>query len=372
MRLSAPRAALLVAPLVLLVLAGGVAPVGALLWRAVEEREVAPALPRTLRELGRWDGQDLPEDMAFEALAADLAALRATGPAGAEAMARAAGRLAGDVPKLREVLPGTAERAGETRTLRSVAVLVADPAWGEAESWAALRRAGGAVSGFQLLAALGLRETAAGGLEDSRQGPHARAVLARGIGGAVLAVAGCFLLAWPLARRIAEATPGRAWLLAGATLLPLLAGEAARALGWSGLVQAGWAEKGLGAALMALILGGLPLMALPVALALRRAGPGLPRAAAALGVPPWVVFRRIRLPLARRGIAAGSALVLAQAMGAFVAPGLLAPEARGAAAALAAAARAGDWGAAGALAFWLLLPALLAAWLLLRTGRRPA
>ncbi|WP_458093946.1 ABC transporter permease subunit [Roseomonas sp. WA12] len=372
MRLSAPRAALLVAPLILLVLAGVVAPVGALLWRAVAEREVAPALPRTLRELSRWDGRDLPEDMAFEALAADLAALRAAGAVGVVAMARAASRLAEDVPKLREALPGTAERAGETRTLRSVAVLVADPAWGEAESWAALRRAGAPASGFHLLASLGLRLTADGGLEDSPQGPHARALLVRGIGGAVLAVAGCFLLAWPLARRIAEAAPVRAGLLAGLTLLPLLAGEAALALGWSGLVQAGLTEMAWGVALAALILGGLPLMALPVAFALRQAGPRLPRVASALGVSPWLVFRRIHLPAARRGIAAGCALVFAQSLGAFIAPGLLAPEVPGAAAALAATAGARDWGSAGALAAWLLLPVLLAAWLLLRAWRRPA
>ena len=367
MRPSALRAALLVAPLVLLVLAGVVAPVAALLWRAVAETEVEPALPRTVGVLEHWDGRNLPEDMAFEALAADLAAMRGAGPGGAEAMARAAARLAEDVPKLREVLPGTAERGGETRTIRAVAVLVADPAWGEAESWAALRRAGAAVSGFHLLAALGLRETAEGGLEDSRRGPHARALLGRGIGAAVLAVPACLLLAWPLARLIAEAPPGRAGLLAGLVLLPLLAGEAARALGWAMMLDG--TEKGLAAALLALLLGAVPLMALPIALDLRRAGPRLPRAAAALGVPPWRVFRRIRLPQARRGIAAGGALVLAQALGAFIGPGLLAPGAQGAAAALAGAARAGKWGEAGALAFWLLLPALLSAWLLRRALR---
>ncbi|SHJ05765.1 putative spermidine/putrescine transport system permease protein [Roseomonas rosea] len=367
MRPDPLRAALLVTPLVLLVLAAAVAPLGALLWRGVAETEVAPALPRTLRMLRHWDGKGLPDDMAFEALAADLAALRAAGGTGSQAMARAAGRLGADVPALREVLPGTAGRAAETRTTRATSILVADAAWGEAESWAALRRAGGAASGFHLLAAIGLRQTAGGGLEDSAAGPHARALLLRGIGAALLAVLASLPLAWPLARWMADAAPRRAALLAGLVLLPLLAGEAARAAGWSVL-----AGSGPGVALAALVLGAVPLMALPVALCLRRAGPGLARAAAAHGMSPLGVFRRVHWPLARPGLAAGCALVFPQALGSFVGPGLLDPDMPWAAGALAAAARAGEWGQAGALTAWLLLPVLLAALLLLRLWRARA
>jgi putative spermidine/putrescine transport system permease protein len=358
------RAARLVAPLVLLVLAVAVAPLGALLWRGVAETEVAPALPRTLRVLRHWDGRGLPDDMAFEALAADLATLRAAGAPGEQAMARAAARLGADVPALREALPGTAQRAAETRTTRATAILVADPAWGEAESWAALRHAAGPVSGFHLLSAIGLRQAADGGLEDNAEGPWARGLLLRGIGAALLAVLACLPLAWPLARWMAETRPRRAFGLAGLVLLPLLVGEAAWSAGWSVLAGAGPE-----AAFAALVLGAVPLMALPVALSLRRAGPGLARAAAAHGMPPFRVFRDIHLRLARPGIAAGCALVFTQVLGRFVGWGLLDPGTPWAAGMLAAAARAGAWGQAGALAAWLLLPALLAALLLLRLAR---
>ena len=358
-------------PLLLLVLVGAVVPVGLLVSQAFLEREVAPALPRTAAALRHWDGTGLPDDAAFETLAADLAALRAAGALGTAALARAAARLAADIPALEGVLPGTAEGVAETRAGRGVSVLVADPAWGEAETWAALRQAGGTASAFHPLAALGLRRTAAGGLEDSAQGPQARAILARGVGGAALATLACLVIAWPFARWIAEAPPARAALISAAAALPLLAGEAARAAGWSVLLEAGPV-----AALAALILGLVPLMALPVALALRRAGPDLPRAAAALGVPPLMVLWRVRLPLARRGIAAGSALVFAQALGALAVPATLMPEQPLASTALAGAARAGEWGEAGALAAWLLVPALLAAglllWPLLRARREVA
>jgi putative spermidine/putrescine transport system permease protein len=360
-------AALLAAPLILLVLAGAVIPVGALLWRSAVETDVASALPRTMRVLRQWDGQGLPNDMAFETLAADLAALRTAGPPGAAALARAAKRLGADVPALQEALPTTAERAAATRTTRATAILVADPIWGEPESWAALRRAGASVSGVHLLSALGLRHTAEGGLENNVEGPNARAMLARSLGFAAVAMLACLFLAWPLARWIAEAPPRRAAFLAVLLLLPLLAGEAARAAGWSVLLEAGPE-----AALLALILGLLPLMVLPIAFSLRRAGPRLPRAAAAFGLPPRRIFWRVRLPLARRGIAAGCALVFAQALGSLIEPAALAPDAPFVAGALAAAAQAGDWGMAGALAASLLLPALAVIAVLLWLGRREA
>nr|WP_280842812.1 ABC transporter permease subunit [Pararoseomonas baculiformis] len=178
-----------------------------------------------------------------------------------------------------------------------------------------------------------------------------------------MAVLACLLLAWPLARWIAAASPRRAALLAVLVAFPLLAGEAARSFGWSLLLP-----MGPEAALASLFLGLLPLMVLPIALALRRADPRLPRAAAALGLSPRRVFLRVRLPSARPGIAAGCALVFAQALGAFIGPGLLDPAMPWAAGALAGAAKAGNWGEAGGLAVWLLLPALLGAILLLRSG----
>jgi len=364
LRLGALKGALLAMPLVLLVLAGAVAPLGLLLWRSVEETEVAPALPRTQRALRLWDGKGLPDDLAFASLAADLAALRAGGEPGEAAIERAARRLAMDRPELAEVLPGTARRAAETIASPATSVLVADPAWGEAGNWAALQRAS-ASSSFHLLDAIGLRRMPAGGFEDARQGPEARERLGRGFAAAVLAMLASLVLAWPLARWIAEASPRRVAILASATFLPLLAGEAARAMGWLSLLGTGPVV-----AFIVLTLGLPPLMVLPVALSLRQAGSRLPRAAATLGLSPWQVFRRIQLRQARRGIALCCALVFTQTLGSFVAADLLAPEMPVAASALAAAARSGEWGTAGALAVFLLLPALLVAGLLLRLGGR--
>ena len=48
-------AALLVAPLLIFLLGVFLLPIGAFLWRAVAEEEVAAVMPRTLAALRGWD-----------------------------------------------------------------------------------------------------------------------------------------------------------------------------------------------------------------------------------------------------------------------------------------------------------------------------
>src|SRR5512141_2187640 len=103
-------ALLLVAPLLLALLVGFVAPIGAFLWRAVADDEVGPVLPRTVAVLASWDGVAVP-DAAFAALAEDLRAARLRdAETGAGGIARAAARLNAEHPGLRSLLPATGRR----------------------------------------------------------------------------------------------------------------------------------------------------------------------------------------------------------------------------------------------------------------------
>ena len=70
------RAALLVLPLLLFLLATFIVPIGSMLGRAVFDSDVAHILPRVSAELRRWDGRDLPGDAAYAAMVADLRAAR--------------------------------------------------------------------------------------------------------------------------------------------------------------------------------------------------------------------------------------------------------------------------------------------------------
>jgi ABC-type spermidine/putrescine transport system permease subunit I len=67
----------------------------------------------------------------------------------------------------------------------------------------------------------------------------------------------------------------------------------------------------------------LPLMVLPLYVALERIDPALLDAANDLGAPPWRVLWRVILPLALPGIAAGCVLVGIPAAGEYVIPQIL-------------------------------------------------
>src|SRR5438128_617121 len=114
--------------------------------------DIAQILPRVSAALARWDGRDLPPEAAYVALAADIRSAREAGT-----LASAATRLNYDVAGFRTLLFTTARRLGADLSGSAHDALIAiDPKWGERETWAVIRRAGGPVSDFYLLAAVDL------------------------------------------------------------------------------------------------------------------------------------------------------------------------------------------------------------------------
>ncbi|MFQ6550180.1 ABC transporter permease [Aestuariibius sp. 2305UL40-4] len=66
------RAFLLVLPLLVFVLVTFIAPIVDMLWRSVENDIVSETLPRTVVALDGWEGEDLPGEEVFVALARDM------------------------------------------------------------------------------------------------------------------------------------------------------------------------------------------------------------------------------------------------------------------------------------------------------------
>ena len=335
-------AMLLVAPLLLFLLGSFLAPIGAFLWRAVAEDEVAVVLPRTVAALSDWDGRDLPGDAAFAALAEDLREARARdAETGAGGIARAAARLNADMPGFRSLLPATGRRVAGAEADPRAAVLAASPEWARVETWGAIRRAAGPLTDFHLLAALDLKRDAAGGI-----GPVAgdqavfRGILLRTLWMSLLVMAACLALGYPLAWLIATAPPRVAPWLLGAVLLPFWTSLIVRTAAWivllqregvvnAALVGAGLADAPLSllfnrfAVVLAMVHILLPFMVLPIYASLRAMDPRLPRAALSLGAAPWRAFLRVTLPLSLPGVGAGCLMVFIQALGFYVTPALL-------------------------------------------------
>lgn len=320
------------------------APIGAFLWRAVADDEVAPVLPRTVEALSAWDGRGLPGDAAFAALAEDLReARRRDQETGAGSLIRAASRLNADVPGFRSLLPATARRVagaaggGDPRA----AILAASAEWERPETWAAIRRASGPVTDFHLLSALDLRRNATGDIAAvPAEEAVFRGILLRTLWISMVVTVACLVLGYPLAWLLATAPPRWAPVLMAGVLLPFWTSLVVRTAAWTvllqreGVVNAAFQGAGLIAEPLPLLFNRfavvlatvhilLPFMVLPIYATLKGLDPRLPRAALSLGAPPWRAFLRVTLPLSLPGVGAGCLLVFIQTLGFYVTPALL-------------------------------------------------
>lgn len=330
-------AALLVAPLLLFVLIAFAAPIGAMLMRGVTDPEVAPVLPRTLAALQGWNGTSLPDDAAFAALVDDLRAGRAAGT-----LPIAAGRLNHDTAGLRTTLVASARRlAAPFEGPAREAVLRADAAWGNVETWGAIARARGPTTDFFLLAALDLKRDATGTIRPVPEEQAVfRTVFVRSfwIAGMVTAIA--LIAGYPLAALIATARPAVAAVLLFAVLLPFWTSLLVRTASWmvllarEGVVNHTLVALGLFAAPQQLLFNRfavviamvhilLPFMVLPLYAVMRQIPPLHLRAAASLGAHPAEAFRRVWLPQTLPGIGAGCLMVFIQGLGFYITPALI-------------------------------------------------
>jgi spermidine/putrescine transport system permease protein len=100
-------------------------------------------------------------------------------------------------------------------------------------------------------------------------------------------------------------------------------GPVADILGWIGLVDGIRVLYTPWGIAIGMVYTYLPLMVLPLFVALERIDPALLSAARDLGSPPHRVFRRVILPLAAPGIVAGCVLVGVPATGEYVVPAIL-------------------------------------------------
>jgi len=331
------RAAALVLPLFLFLLATFIVPIAAMLGRAIFDREVGEIMPRVTAELTRWDGRELPSDAAYAALIEDVRAAREAGT-----LASAATRLNYDVAGFRSLLFATGRRLGSEVTGSPREVLAAiDPKWNDRETWAVIRRAAGPVTDFYLLAALDLRRDASDSITAT---PPEQAVF-RNVLGRTLWISGvvtlvCLLLGYPVAYFIARQPPGRAAVLLFLVLLPFWTSLLVRTVAWVVLLQREGILNNLLLSLglvsepvrmifnrfavyVAMVHVLLPFMVLPLYAVMKGISPSYLRAASSLGATPLTAFRRVYMPQTLPGVGAGCLMVFIQALGYYITPALV-------------------------------------------------
>jgi spermidine/putrescine transport system permease protein len=156
---------------------------------------------------------------------------------------------------------------------------------------------------------------------------------------ALLATAGCLVLAFPLALFIAR-SGARKNLYLALVILPFWTSFLIRLYAWmfllrdTGLINTAFISLGLihaplpllyneGAVLLGLIYGYLPFAVLPLYATLERQDPVLLDAAADLGATPWRALFRVTIPLSMPGILAASILVFVPCIGTYIVSDLL-------------------------------------------------
>lgn len=336
-RASTATAWLLLAPTLLFLALAFLAPIGAFLLQAVDNRPLAGLLKNTAPALAAWDGRGLPPEAAFEGVANDLRRLAREGRT-----SEASRRLNHNDPGFRSLLTRTASRLPATPAQSWRATLaVLDRRWEDPAVWSILRNESGALTPHYLLATLDLRQGEAGRIEPiAPDGAIFRDLLGRTLAISAVVTLACLLAGFPVAYAMAHGSPRwRGWLLVF-VLLPFWSSLLVRSAGWiillhdQGLVNYGLAGLGFGerasqllykrpAVYLAMTHVLLPLMILPLYSVMLRVPALHLRAAASLGAAPLVAFRRVYLPQVLPGVIAGAALVFISALGYYITPVLV-------------------------------------------------
>lgn len=332
------RAFSLTLPLLVFLLMTLLVPIAALLMRAVENPEVAKALPTTVEALADWDRTSLPQAAAYAALVKDLSQLPDTADAGA--LAR---RLNSEVPGARSLIMGAYKALpieGDADTVRQQ-LLDKDARWAEPEFWQAIAKNGSRWTPDYLLASVDLKRDAQGHIERMPEDQRAYGgILARTFQISFVVTLLCLLLAYPLAYWLSTLPERKANVLMILVLVPFWTSILVRVAAWivllqsEGLVNGALLGIGVISEPLALLFNRtgviismvhilLPFMILPLYSVMKSVPPTYVRAAVSLGSAPLAAFMRVYVPQTFPGVGAGALLVFILSIGYYITPALL-------------------------------------------------
>ena len=334
----------LIAPLAIFLLLTFVAPIVALLQRAIENPEVAATLPQTVAVLSKWDRKSALPDQAFSALAEDLARAKEDTTAG-----NLARRLNIELSGSRSLVMGTARamplRDADGKALSPAAareaIIALNAQWGQPEVWRVIAQNGSVYSPYYLLASLDLRQNVFGDIEAAApESAIYRTIFGRTLWMSAVVTLITLLLAYPLAYWLSTMQERRANLLMILVLIPFWTSILVRVAAWivllqsEGLVNKALMLAGLTQSPLELVFNRvgvyismthilLPFMILPLYSVMKSVPPTYLKAAVSLGSHPFAAFWRVYVPQTYPGICAGVLLVFIMAGGYYITPALL-------------------------------------------------
>ncbi len=333
------HALMLAVPLIAFVGVTFVAPLGSMILRSVHDPTVADILPETNAALQAWDGQGLPGEDAYQAVAKELRQAREQ-----KTIGKLATRLNRQTPGLRSVITRTGRslaRGGKPPWRQALPAI--HPAWGQPEIWRTVRQTGARFTAGYYLNALDLKRDAQGDIALMPQDRRVYVPLFIKTLWVSLAITLlCLGIGYPLAGFIAHAPPRQGRALLVLVLLPFWTSLLVRTTSWIVILQ----QQGvvndllvwlglvgdqtrltlihnLTGSLVAMTHVLLPFMVLPLYSVMRGIAPVQMQAAASLGANWPRAFWRVYLPQSMPGVGAGCLLVFILAMGYYITPALV-------------------------------------------------
>lgn len=336
-RKSALQSLLLVAPLLAFIVASFVLPLAFMLYRSVDNPEIADTLPRSVAALSSWDGRALPDEPVFAAMAEDLKAAQK-----ARTVGLVGKRINYEVPGARSkfLKAGRDVEKVETGPWKPV-LLASDPLWGDVGFWTVLKRSGARLTPFYLLSAVDMRQDAQGAI--ARTFPDQAIfldVFVRTLWISLLVTLCTLVLGYPVAYLLAGLPQRWSNLLMILVLLPFTTSILVRTTAWvvllqtNGLINDLLIWTGLAAERMQLIYnrGGtvlamthiqLPFTVLPIYSVMKTISPSHMRAARSLGAGPAYAFWTVYVPQSLPGVGAGCLLTFILCLGYYITPALV-------------------------------------------------
>jgi len=328
----------LILPLLVFLLLTFLVPIGALLWRSVDNPEVVASLPLTVEAIAEWNGKALPSEAVYRAVTLDIVEARKQRSLG-DLSKRLNMELAGFrslISSTARALPFASEPASYKDALESL-----DERWGDPAYWQVIRRNSSSVTPYYLLAALDHRIDDLGELASATPDQAIYLdIFVRTFWMSLVITAICLVLAYPLAYLLANLPTRQSNLLMILVLLPFWTSILVRVAAWIVLLQSGGLINGALLSLgiideplqlvfnrsgvyIAMVHIMLPFMILPIYSVMKGISPTYMRAAVSLGCHPFASFWRVYFPQTLAGVGAGCLLVFILSIGYYITPALL-------------------------------------------------
>jgi len=329
-RLNRLKAQALILPLMLFLFLVFLLPIAALLYKSVQNPEVISHLPRTVTALEQWNGEGIPDEASFKALALDLAEARKN-----QTLGDLSKRLNMELAGYRSLMSKTARALPfkEEPLSYQEALIKIDKRWEEPVYWQLIERNNSRFTPYYLLHALDHEVNTEGKVVKVAEDQAIYLdIFVRTFWMSLVITSLCLVLAYPLAYLLAILPAKKSNLLMILVLLPFWTSILVRVAAWIVLLQSGGLINGtllkLGiidqplelvfnrtGVYIAMVHIMLPFMILPIYSVMKGISPSYVRAAISLGCHPFASFWRVYFPQTLPGVGAGSLLVFILSIG---------------------------------------------------------